>query len=423
MRPHPQCSRISPPMPLAPMIVMAGFRNHADTLTTSAHDKRSKTEASPSTSRPVEPPDLHIYRCVAIALSVILALILVAIACSLYLYITHKRQADLERQTAAEANMGRITWRRSGAASTEETTGRAKSSSVFKHIPHPHLHRKDSVTTSALGDHAEVDATGGDAKRIWPSLSLWQSHDSVAAATPPPSTAFDCPSIYADTLPFSSDERPAPTHHFRLQSRKTFPEPSLPRAQFRLQSRKTFPEVSHPVAQSRLQSRKSLPEPRPLASKSRSQTTLPRRNSSLSQSQYDKQWWSEVGRRGSATAATRRLSVLEPVLEHDVRSHSCESRRAIKPEASRKNEKESSRRCSTSSTHASWEGSRCESVMYDWTRPTDEEVRSKSGKMTFKGVNWNQSSSSSGRGRQQERAECREIRDDSVYRMDWASKM
>ncbi|KAI2486023.1 hypothetical protein Ptr902_00156 [Pyrenophora tritici-repentis] len=316
--------------------------------------------------------------------------------------------------------MGRITWRRSASAGTVETTGRPKSNSVFKHIPHPHLHRKDSVTTTTQGDqHTDTDRTSGETKRRWPSLSLWQSHDSEAS-TLAPSTTSDCPSIYADTLPFSSDERPAPTHLFRLQPRKTFPEQSSPPpAQFRLQSRKTFPEVSHPVAQSRLQSRKSFADPPPTP-KSRSQTTLPRRNSSLSQSQYDKQWWSEVGRRGSATAATRRLSVLEPVLEHDIRSRSCESKKPSKPEASKKNEVGSSRR--RSSTHASWEGSRCESVMYDWTRPTDEEVRSKSTGKIFKGVDWNQGSDSV-RGRQQERAELVESRDDSVYRMDWALKM
>ncbi|KAF7578725.1 hypothetical protein TUN199_03407 [Pyrenophora tritici-repentis] len=304
---------------------MAGFRNHADTVTTSAHhrhhDKKSITESSPpSTSAPVEPAS-QIDRSSAIALSIILGLILMAVAWFLYLHFTHKRQdaADLEH-----------------------------------------------------------------------------------------------------TLPFSSDERPAPTHLFRLQPRKTFPEQSSPPpAQFRLQSRKTFPEVSHPVAQSRLQSRKSFADPPPTP-KSRSQTTLPRRNSSLSQSQYDKQWWSEVGRRGSATAATRRLSVLEPVLEHDIRSRSCESKKPSKPEASKKNEVGSSRR--RSSTHASWEGSRCESVMYDWTRPTDEEVRSKSTGKIFKGVDWNQGSDSV-RGRQQERAELVESRDDSVYRMDWALKM
>ncbi|PZD44543.1 ERV1, Mitochondrial sulfhydryl oxidase the biogenesis of cytosolic FeS protein [Pyrenophora tritici-repentis] len=255
--------------------------------------------------------------------------------------------------------------------------------------------------------------------QAWMQKNTPRSHDSEAS-TLAPSTTSDCPSIYADTLPFSSDERPAPTHLFRLQPRKTFPEQSSPPpAQFRLQSRKTFPEVSHPVAQSRLQSRKSFADPPPTP-KSRSQTTLPRRNSSLSQSQYDKQWWSEVGRRGSATAATRRLSVLEPVLEHDIRSRSCESKKPSKPEASKKNEVGSSRR--HSSTHASWEGSRCESVMYDWTRPTDEEVRSKSTGKIFKGVDWNQGIDSV-RGRQQERAELVESRDDSVYRMDWALKM
>ncbi|KAF7455521.1 hypothetical protein A1F99_027790 [Pyrenophora tritici-repentis] len=60
--------------------------------------------------------------------------------------------------------------------------------------------------------------------------------------------------------------------------------------------------------------------------------------------------------------------------------------------------------------------------MYDWTRPTDEEVRSKSTGKIFKGVDWNQGIDSV-RGRQQERAELVESRDDSVYRMDWALKM
>lgn len=43
-----------------------------------------------------------------------------------------------------------------------------------------------------------------------------------------------------------------------------------------------------------------------------------RSSNSLSQAQYDRRWWTEVARRGSTSAASRRLSVLEPILEPEI---------------------------------------------------------------------------------------------------------
>jgi len=67
---------------------------------------------------------------------------------------------------------------------------------------------------------------------------------------------------------------------------------------------------------------------------------------------------------------------------------------------------------STASAHASWKGSRCESVIYDWTRPTDTQVQAR-GEMNFKGVIWD--------GQQRSRRGTRE--EEKIQRMDWALKM
>jgi hypothetical protein len=65
----------------------------------------------------------------------------------------------------------------------------------------------------------------------------------------------------------------------------------------------------------------------------------------------------------------------------------------------------------TRSAHASWEGSRCASVIYDWTRPTDAEVLARS-EMNFHGVVWDGQSG----------AMCSK-EEENIQSMDWALKM
>lgn len=69
-------------------------------------------------------------------------------------------------------------------------------------------------------------------------------------------------------------------------------------------------------------------------------------------------------------------------------------------------------RVSTVSAHASWKGSRCESVIYDWTRPANAEVQERS-EMNFKGVIWD--------GQQRSRRGSKE--EEKIQSMDWALKM
>ena len=221
--------------------------------------------------------------------------------------------------------------------------------------------RKDSVagsSPSSTGAPRSISAySGGDVeKRKWPGLAQWRTTDSRSTTLGPNAFA-----IHENTLPLTSTERPSRTH-----SRRT----SLKRGSF-----DPLP-LHNPIY--------------PLPAR--------RRSSSLSQNAYDKRWWNEVARRGSTTSPTRRSSVLDAVPEPG--NMGCaDGFRGVG-------------RVSTGSAHASWKGSRCESVIYDWTRPTDTNVLARS-ETEFKGVIWD--------GRQQSRTGSKE--EEKIQSMDWALKM
>ena len=328
-----------------------------------ASKHKSDSASSPANS------STNIDRNSAIALSILLFLILVAIAWYLRLHFAQRRQADLERQSQTQLGSGnfevnpvtgRVTWSRQcsscGHGSQDTRRSRAASLLKLKSV----VVRKDSVAGSSSSSTSATTPTclynSGDVeKRKWPGLAQWRTQDSRSTTLGPNVFA-----IHENTLPLTSTERPSRTHSRRQSLRGSF-DP-LP--------------LHNPI----------YPVP------------ARRRSSSLSQGAYDKRWWNEVARRGSTTSPTRRSSVLDAVSEPEVRDHLDESRGMSGS--------------STGSAHASWKGSRCESVIYDWTRPTDTQVQAR-GEMNFKGVIWD--------GQQRSRRGTRE--EEKIQRMDWALKM
>jgi hypothetical protein len=324
----------------------------------------SKHKAESSSSQ--KHPDTHIDRNSAIALSIILFLVLVAIAWYLRLHFAQKQQAaDLERQSQAgdgqfHSMLGTVTWNRR-RTSCDEETGRARSGSLFK--LKSAMVRKDSVATSSTGGSPGQEPTNGDReKKKWPGLYQWRTQDSRTSTLGPNAFA-----IHENTLPLTSTERPSPTLS-RRQSHKGSFDP--------------------------------LPLHNPLY-----HTPARRRSSSLSQDTYDKRWWNEVARRGSTTSPTRRSSLLDAVREPQARNHAGTTRAAGGSSTLSRDHG----RGSTGSAHASWSGSRCESVMYDWTRPTDAQVHAGSD-MNSGGVIWDGPRNTV----------AHEARDENIQSMDWA---
>ena len=322
----------------------------------------SKHKADPSSSP--EDANTHIDRNSVIALSIILFLVLVAIAWYLRLHYTHKRQADLEQQSRCgqgrfDQTTERVTWNRQCNSCGEEI-GRVRSGSLFK--LKSVLLRKDSVATSSSRSSSGTENVQGNReKRKWPGLSQWRIQGSRTSMLGPNAFA-----LHQNTLPLTSTERPSPTHSRRQSQRGSF-DP--------------------------------LPLHNPLY-----HTSGRRRSSSLSQDAYDKRWWNEVARRGSTTSPTRRWSILDTVLEPGVRGHTGDSRAAGGFSTVGRDHGGGS----TGSAHASWRGSRSESVMYDWRRPTDAEVHAKN----FGDVIWD--GPHRGRGSKEE---------ENIQSMDWALKM
>jgi len=257
--------------------------------------------------------------------------------------------------------MGRVKWNRqcSSCGHGSQDTRRSRATSLLKRKSV--VVRKDSVATSSSSSTGAPTPTspysGGDIeKRKWPGLAQWRTQDSRSTTLGPNAFA-----IHENTLPLTSTERPSRVHS-RRQSLKRGSLDPLP-----------LHNAIYPVP-------------------------ARRRSSSLSQNAYDKRWWNEVARRGSTTSPTRRSSVLDAVPEPGDMGCADGFRRVG--------------RDSTGSAHATWKGSRCESVIYDWTRPTDTEVPARS-EMKFKGVIWD--------GRQQSRTGSKE--EEKIQSMDWALKM
>jgi hypothetical protein len=305
---------------------------------------------------------MHTDRNAAIALSILLFSVLMAIAWYFRLHIKTIRASDLERQQCQdEPMMRRIssakdTWyRRSSSNATAVTRNGSRKDSIFK--LKPIVTRKDSVATcSSEGSHATRE------KRKWPSLSHWRTQDSgvsTLALPTPISTPCSSPqcstdplsSIHACTLPLTSTERPSPTH-------------SRPSSSY------TGNSVSDPL---------SITNPH--------YRTPPRRHSSLSQTNCDKRWWNEVARRGSTSSTARRLSILEPVLEPEVRGYEYETRMLGKQ--GRRESWEDSPRAVDDKVERR-RGSKCEEepVMYDWTRPSDVEIQ-RASEIRYTKVDWN----------------------------------
>ena len=191
--------------------------------------------------------------------------------------------------------------------------------------------RRDSVATTARSESTE--------RTRWRSNSPWPSRNldaSILSANTAPFSSLD-----AYTLPLSSTERPSPTYtRWQPRKRNSDPLPMLP------------PSYTAP-----------------------SRT----RSSSLSTSQGDQQLRNGAARRGSTTVSRRRLSILETVLEPEI-SNTNVSQTVGLPGRVQEHAMEDG------GSHASWKGSRCESITYDWTRPADAEVGARSD--MFKDVIW-----------------------------------
>ena len=329
----------------------------------------SKREADSSSSP--EDTDTHIDYNFVIALSIILFLALVAIAWYLRLRFARKRRVDLDQQLQAgeghfDSAMGMVTWNRQCGSCGGEETERARTGSLFK--LKSVMVRKDSVAmSSSRGSPGTGEVEGERQKRKWPGLSQWRTQDSRSSTLGP--NAF---TILDTTVPLTSTERPSPTHS-RRQSCKGFFDPLT-----------LHNPLHHVPAQ--------------------------RRSSSVSRDTYHKRWWNEAALRGSTTSPIRQSPVLEVVPEPGVRGHAGDTRDAGGSSAVSKDHG----RRSTGSAHASWKGSRCASVMYDWTRPTDAEVHARN-EMNFGDIIWD--------GPRGTAASNAKVQDEHVQSTDWAFKM
>jgi hypothetical protein len=242
--------------------------------------------------------------------------------------------------------MESVTWNSQCSSYSSQETSLAQTRNPCK--PKAAVTRKSSTTPSCSSDTSGQRQESEKKKSL--RSSQQRSSQDTRNATLEPHNSF----IHDETLPMTSTERrPSSTHSPRRQSSKSFFDPL---------------RLHNPVYAVAVQRRSS---------------------SSLSRDTYDKRWWNEVAPRGSTTSPTRRSSVLEVVPEPSVASRE-------------------PGRGSIGSAHASWKGGRCESVIYDWTRPTDAGALARSD-MDFQSVTWDGQHSKTGSAKKE-----------NIQSMDWA---
>ncbi|KAF1942525.1 hypothetical protein EJ02DRAFT_166209 [Clathrospora elynae] len=401
---------------------MQHFQNNTPSLSLSRNKHRhtsSSTSGFPTSTEPSAAPpqpNSQIDHNAAVALAVIFFLVLGAVAWYLYSHVRVRRVLDLERQGVGERG-GDMWFRQDSVGSSRGRCGNGEEverggggvGSIFS-MARLSLKkgnsglgegRKDSVVTcsTSSSEDGSPETTPEERRRQKKHDDNFSS--SLSSRTPPsqhnswlplssplpPRTIDDRPpSLQPDTLPLSSTERPSPTYAHSRRHSHSIPSSTL--------------YIMNPPS--------NTPPP------------LPRRRATLSQTQYDKRWWAEVARRGSTSSATRRLSVLEPILEPEVRGWEDGEGNVVGKSGSggvRGDRGRNSVGAGGESCHKSWRGSRCESMVYDWTRPTDDEVQRgrrmvETGHST--GVVWNEERKETGLDRTGKS-------DQGIQRLDWAS--
>jgi hypothetical protein len=256
-----------------------------------------------------------------IVLPIILTLIVLGWAWYLSIHFKRKSQLDMERQLSGHGPSlptTEHTWSRHPRSSMDSDQTRRSSIFKLKHL----ITRKDSLLTSSSSSEDSPVPTIQEMGK-WPRI-----YPRKSQATTPVSL------LAQHTLPLTSTERPAP-----IYSRRE----SVPTSHARVLS------CPLPITNPRYNS-------------------APQRLASLSPTQDDKRWWDQVARRGSTSNAISRLL---PILEPEVRAWEYEGRMSSTGYENRA--KEETRL--VEGCHRSWGGSRCESIVYDWTRPTDGEMQ------------------------------------------------
>ncbi|OAL52118.1 hypothetical protein IQ07DRAFT_403784 [Pyrenochaeta sp. DS3sAY3a] len=276
--------------------------HNAQYTTTSTNPLPSPTESSQENAPPqfTSKTISRMDRDSAIALAIILAMTLAAIVYYLHSCIKSNKQLDLERQKSQDRR-----WSSVSAGCETKAWPQHGSEHSYRDVKF----RNDSIFDTKTRRHKSSTSNGYNQTNYSDRRNSWLRPNSSLSPTSKRDEHLWGPrDTSASTIvPHSLEECP---FHGHLGA------PSL--------THRGLEEIEHDPL--------FFPQRR-------------RSSNSISQAQYDRRWWTEVARRGSTSAASRRLSVLEPILEPGVSYHSF-------PARGNSTNRRVSRR------------------VYDWTRPT-----------------------------------------------------
>jgi hypothetical protein len=317
----PQCpphlARHIPQLTMSTITTSLEAKHHHSASSTSTTATAERTIVRDTEEQSVQPSISHLDRDSAIALGVILILILAAIAWYVRLHIKTRRQADEERALERRDGIGRGDALRRYGARARAADPKFRMDRMWSQDS-----RQDSVSTL----NGSTSTEGRNNRKVSESTSR------ASSTTAPARVGSGDGSIASHT----TDQEP---HHARSRSPsphsisgKSSLDQSLPRSRHRRQSS--------------------------ISNASLAEVQL-HRPPALSQAQFDRRWWTEVARRGSAARVHRHFSVMEPISEpgtsmvHEVAVHDQQRRRS----------------------EAGWRGNRlptatCSRSEYDWTRPS-----------------------------------------------------
>jgi hypothetical protein len=358
-------------------------KHHHSASSTSTTGTASRTIVRNTKEPPVQPSISHPDRDSAIALSIILILILAAIAWCVRVHIKLRRQEDEERQTALERrdsiDRADDALRRYGARARA-----ADDKFRMDHRTWSRDSRQDSVST--------VDGSTKTAGRNDGEFSDSTSASRASSTTTPARAG-------------SGDESLASSHTTDQDSQHATSRSASPHSISRKSS------LDQPSPRSRHRRQPSI------CNASLAEVQL-RRPASQSQAQFDKRWWTEVARRGSAARVHRRFSVLEPIPEpggiDEVVVHEQQRRKS----------------------EAGWRGNRlpaetCSRSEYDWTRPSAVVSGSVDNRLVgspharldeFNSVVWDEQDSKQTQGGDMDiKQSGTHSKSEGVERVDWAT--